>query len=71
MDYLTHLTVEGDRWDLLANRYYANPYRYQPIVEANLVEVGFPAILEGGIALKIPILPVEETTPSDLPPWKR
>lgn len=70
-DYLTHITKEGERFDLLAYRYYGNPYRYQEIVEANIAAIGVPPILDSGLKLVIPILPTAETTPANLPPWKR
>ncbi len=71
MNYLTHITTEGDRWDLIAYRYYGNPYRYQPIIEANIATIGTPPILDSGLRLKIPVLPTEATAPANLPPWKR
>lgn len=70
-DYLQHITTEGERFDLLAYRYYGNPYRYQEIVEANIAQIGVPPIFEGGVKLKIPVLPTEDTQPINLPPWKR
>lgn len=71
MDYVEHITTEGDRFDLLAYRYYGNAYGYQPIVEANIAAVGVPPIFESGVRLQIPIVPVEERISANLPPWKR
>ena len=32
---LLHVTVQGDRWDLLAWRYYRDPLAYEQIIDAN------------------------------------
>lgn len=71
----THLEIrtrDGDRWDLLAYRYYGDPYRYEPIIAAN-PHVPISPVLASGLLLAIPVL--EATTDSQdverLPPWKR
>ena len=67
--FIPHITVEGERWDQLAWRYYGDPHRYQPIVEANK-HVPITAALPAGLTLAIPVLePVTST--EDLPPWMR
>ncbi len=73
MDYISYITREGDRWDLIAYRYYGNPYRYQELIEANIAALGSmpPPILESGIKLQIPQLPTEAVQAENLPPWKR
>ncbi|MCK9514073.1 MAG: tail protein X [Pigmentiphaga sp.] len=70
MKYVEHITVEGDRWDLLAWRYYGDPYLYEPIIAANVAVPIRPAIASG-IRLRIPVLPDEQVLDRDLPPWKR
>jgi phage tail protein X len=71
----THLeivTTQGERWDLLAWRYYGDPTRYEPIITAN-PHVPIVPILESGWRLAIPVLD-RESAPvleADLPPWKR
>lgn len=72
MSHLEIRTRDGDRWDLLAYRYYGDPYRYEPIVAAN-PHVPIGPFLESGLLLAIPILPAPATATSDndLPPWKR
>ena len=70
MDYIEHITVDGERWDALAWRYYGNAERYEPIVAANPA-VAIVPVLSGGIVLRIPILDKEVPTPEGLPPWKR
>lgn len=71
MEHIEHLTVAGDRWDLLAYRYYGDPARIAPLAEANPHLRLLPS-LPGGLVLRVP-MPVENetaTTPG-LPPWKR
>lgn len=70
-EYLEHVTTEGDRWDLLADRYYGDPHLYGLITAAN-PHVALTPHLGAGVHLAIPVLEVEETvSTSELPPWKR
>lgn len=69
MNYIAHVTIEGDTWDRLAYRYYGNARRYPPIIEAN-PHVPITAGLPAGITLAIPLLE-SETRIEDLPPWMR
>jgi len=64
---LTHLTIEGDTWDAIAQRYYGNAYRYPPIIAAN-PHVPITPVLPAGVLLTIPVLAPESSTQS-LPPW--
>lgn len=66
---LTHITLEGQRWDQLAWHYYADPHRYLPIVQAN-PHVPLTGELPAGLVLAIPVLDTLPTT-EDLPPWMR
>jgi len=72
MAFITHLTAEGETWDLLAWRYYGNAYRYPPIVAAN-PQVPLTPVLPAGITLNIPVLATEPNTANrvNLPPWMR
>jgi phage tail protein X len=68
---LEHITSDGDRWDLLAWRYYGDATQYERIIAAN-VNVNIVPVLASGIALVIPV--VEEGTTgasasTELPPW--
>ncbi|TBV10265.1 tail protein X [Stutzerimonas kirkiae] len=69
MDYITHITSAGERWDQLAQRYYGSAYRYPPIIAAN-PHVPTTATLPAGVRLAIPVLE-EQTATEDLPPWLR
>lgn len=69
--WIEHVTSEGERWDQLANRYYGDPYRYEPIVAANPA-IGILPIFEGGLTLLVPVLPTPDVASNDdLPPWKQ
>lgn len=73
--YLEYFTRDGDRWDSLAYRYYADVRLQTKLIEENReLFNGFavPAILPAGLTIKIPLL-TKKTTVDDslLPPWKR
>jgi len=62
---LTHRTTAGDRWDLLALRYYGEPLHLGPLLRANPRHAA-KATLEEGLTLLIPIIQRSELMP-DLP----
>ncbi len=68
--YLVHITADGDRWDLLAWRYYRDPMGYEPIMDANPAVARDP-VLAAGLRLLIPVIEAPNTLTEDLPPWKR
>lgn len=73
--HFEHETVEGERWDLVAWRYYRDVTKQSVIVRANrhlfLDPVRpLPMVLPMGLRLKIPIVE-ERLDESLLPPWKR
>lgn len=70
VEYVEHVTVDGDRWDLLAWRYYGDPHGYERIITAN-PEVAITAALPGGLSLRIPVISDAPAASADLPPWKR
>lgn len=69
MEYLEHITTEGERWDQLAWRYYGAAHRYLPIMQAN-PHVPLTSVLPANLTLSIPVLEAE-TAADDLPPWMR
>lgn len=70
-EVLKHPTSDGDRWDLLAWKYYGDATRYEEIIAAN-PEVPILPILPAGIMLVIPVIEDDEPTDTqDLPPWKQ
>ena len=75
-DYLEHLTVPGDRWDLLAWDYYGDASKDDLIIEENrdlyLATLdAIPALLPSGLPLRIPVIEQPTLDDSQLPPWKR
>lgn len=72
-DLVEHITVDGDRWDLLAWLYRNDPLDYEPILLANR-HVPFTPELEGGIRLVIPRREIAAAVAFDdpgLPLWRR
>jgi len=67
--YIVHITKAGERWDLLAWRYYGDPTDYQMIVMAN-PGVAIEPVFEAGISLAVPIVQKRALVSIDLPPWK-
>ncbi|HOW51749.1 MAG TPA: tail protein X [bacterium] len=69
--YYEYTTADGDRWDLIAYRYYNDPNRMDEIIKAN-PEVLLYTVLPAGLKLRIPALTVEQTVSigGSLPPWK-
>lgn len=67
--YIVHITKAGERWDLLAWRYYGDPTDYQTIVMAN-PGVAIEPVFEAGITLAVPIVQKCAVVSVDLPPWK-
>lgn len=71
-EVIEHLTTDGDRWDLLAWRYYGDPLAYEAIIVANAKTPPTP-ILPGGLIVNIPLRAEASaaTNREDLPPWLR
>jgi phage tail protein X len=65
-----YVTQAGDRWDLLAHRFYGDAYAFGALVEAN-PEVTPSPVLSGGLSLVVPELPRAPETVMGAPPWKR
>lgn len=75
-EYFEHTTLAGDRWDLLAYRYYGDPAKQKILLEANrrlwLEELGVPPlVLPRGLVLKVPVISEAASNLDALPPWKR
>jgi phage tail protein X len=67
-EFISHVTVAGERWDLLAWRFYGDPTEYSPIIMAN-PDVPIEPVFAAGITIAIPIL-ATTAIPTNLPPWK-
>lgn len=64
-----HITQDGDRWDLLAYKFYGDAMRFEPIIVANPA-VPMTPVIPSGLTLYIPVLD-DEPEYEVLPPWRR
>ena len=67
--FLTHQTKQGDRWDLLANKYYGDVCKMNLLLRAN-PQLSFLEVLPAGVAVFVPVIK-KEPAQTDLPPWLR
>ena len=71
MDSFNYNTVEGDRIDLLAGRFYGNMQGISILSDAN-PSVPLDAIFPIGTVLIVPIIDENQSiNPENLPPWKQ
>lgn len=75
-EYFEHTTSAGERWDLIAYDYYGDATLIKPILMANPQLLSdeqrpVPLVFEKGVKLRVPVLPVEEVSAAQLPPWKQ
>ena len=71
MEYIEHITLDGDRWDQIATLYYGDASRISPLAEAN-EHLWLQPVLPGGLPVRVPILEDDNNLlPEELPPWKR
>jgi phage tail protein X len=68
-NFTEYITKEGDRWDLIAYKFYADASLYEKIIQSNPA-VEITPILKSGIRLKIPILNQDSQIQFELPPWR-
>jgi phage tail protein X len=66
---IVHITKAGERWDLLAWRYYGDATKYSPIIMAN-PNVAIEPVFDAGISIAIPLLQQSDVVVTNLPPWK-
>ena len=64
---MEYMTKERDRWDLLALKFYGDPYAYEVLIRENPQHAHLKT-LPAGIKLKVPYLIVEEGE-EVRPPW--
>jgi len=55
---LTHVTRDGDRWDLLAADYYGSAFALGLLLEANPAHATLPT-LPAGLRLAVPVVEPE------------
>lgn len=68
--YLTHITIEGQRWDQLAWRYYRDVSKIGLLIESN-PHAPITPTLPSGMTLQIPVIERAATQTHGAPPWKR
>jgi phage tail protein X len=68
--FIKVITRAGERWDLLAWKYYGDSALFSPIVMANPA-VPIAPVLATGTEIAVPILHRDQSASADLPPWKR
>jgi phage tail protein X len=68
--FIMHVTRAGERWDLLAWRYYGDPTEYSPIIFAN-PSVPIEPVFDAGMTIAVPILQQGASGAASLPPWKQ
>jgi len=71
MQYIQYIVKQGDRWDTIAYEMYADPYLYEPILNANQQYLGLPYPPVGAI-LQVPVLEVSTLPNQTLvkAPWQ-
>ena len=65
-EYLEYKTIDDERWDQIAYKFYGIPTLYEPIIRANPY-IPITSILPAGTIIQIPILQAQDK--GDLPPW--
>lgn len=76
LGHFEHTTIDGDRWDLLAYRFYGDAGKQAVLLDANRSLFADPItvpplLLPAGLSLIVPVLESDEVDESTLPPWKR
>jgi phage tail protein X len=68
---IVHTTIDGERWDLLAWRYYRDVREVPRLIAAN-PHAPRAGILPAGLKIAVPLIerPASVST-IGLPPWKR
>jgi len=70
IEYYPYVTIQGDKWDGIANGFYGNTNMTDRLMAANPEYLDY-YIFPAGIPLKIPYLETEQTDMNALPPWRQ
>lgn len=69
-NYLSYISLEGDRWDVIAYKFYGDIEQMARIIETN-PNVALSEVLPTGTKLYIPIIKALPPNNKDLPYWMR
>jgi phage tail protein X len=68
---IVHTTIDGERWDLLAWRYYRDVREMPRLIAAN-PHAPRAGLLPAGLKLAVPLIErPAAVSAAGLPPWKR
>lgn len=69
-EIIEYMTQDGDRWDLIAYKFYGDSRFYEPIIKANpIIPIGIFRI-PAGIMLKIPKIKASDYIQEEIEsPW--
>jgi phage tail protein X len=68
---ILHTTIDGERWDIIAWRYYRNVREVPRLIETN-PHAPRSGILPAGIKIAVPLIERHAAvSTAGLPPWKR
>ena len=65
-----YVTVQGDKWDLIAHKALGSSAWTDRLMTANLAYIGY-YIFPAGVVLELPSVEGAQPDESKLPPWKR
>jgi len=68
---LLYTSLDGDRWDNIAWRFYGDATLVSPLLLANCgMRVPFEATLPAGVQIVVPIIQQTNIQTENLPPWR-
>lgn len=68
---LIYTTRDGDRWDLIAHKYYGNALLVDGLIAAN-PHLPIAEEFASGLTVRVPVLEAKpQNQQKDMPPWMR
>ena len=68
---LVYTTRDGDRWDLIAHKYYGNALLIDGLIAAN-PHLPIAAEFVSGLTVRVPVLDAKpQNQQEEMPPWMR
>lgn len=68
--FMQYTTSEGDRWDLIAYKYYGDATMIDKLILANPY-LSLAEEFKANLTIYIPIIHAKKTAQEDMPPWLR